>query len=112
AAVEEAVEVCRGRRAPVFLHLDTVRLWGHAGSDVETGYRPLEAIEAAEAADPVVRAARLLIERGAATPAALAEVVRAERARAREAAEVHGDAPKLGSREAVVAPLVPSDEGV
>ncbi|MDQ3709743.1 MAG: thiamine pyrophosphate-dependent enzyme, partial [Actinomycetota bacterium] len=38
-AVAAAIERCRTGRAPVFLHLPTVRLWGHAGSDVETTYR-------------------------------------------------------------------------
>jgi 2-oxoisovalerate dehydrogenase E1 component len=40
--------------APVFLHLDTVRLWGHAGSDVELAYRSLDEIEATEARDPIL----------------------------------------------------------
>ena len=31
ARVREAVDLCRTSRGPVFLHLSTVRLWGHAG---------------------------------------------------------------------------------
>ena len=42
--VAEAVGWCRGRRAPVLLHLDTVRLWGHAGSDVEQHYRTADRV--------------------------------------------------------------------
>ena len=34
-----AVELVRGRRRPALLHLRTVRLMGHAGSDVESAYR-------------------------------------------------------------------------
>jgi 2-oxoisovalerate dehydrogenase E1 component len=38
-AVETAIAHVRGARQPVFLHLRTVRLWGHAGSDAEPTYR-------------------------------------------------------------------------
>ena len=37
---------CRIERSPIFLHMKTVRLMGHAGSDVEVGYLPLVDIEA------------------------------------------------------------------
>ncbi|MBO0722109.1 MAG: MFS transporter, partial [Blastocatellia bacterium] len=46
---EEAIRTCRDSRAPVFLHLHVTRLWGHAGTDVETTYHTLEEIAAAEA---------------------------------------------------------------
>src|SRR4029434_9476305 len=46
---EEAVDTCRRSRAPVFLHLSVTRLWGHAGTDVETTYRTVEEIAAEEA---------------------------------------------------------------
>ena len=48
-AVADAIDTCRMSRSPVFLHLDTVRLLGHAGSDVETQYHSLEEIEETEA---------------------------------------------------------------
>lgn len=67
-AAARAVEICRQERRPVFLHLRLVRLLGHAGSDVEQAYRSLEEIEAAEAADPVLATARLLIEHGWISP--------------------------------------------
>jgi 2-oxoisovalerate dehydrogenase E1 component len=35
----QAIRACRESRRPVFVHLDTTRLWGHAGTDVESGYR-------------------------------------------------------------------------
>ena len=58
-----AVELCRKRRTPVFLHLVVVRLLGHAGADVELTYHSGAEIEAAEARDPVrgnsLRAVRL-----------------------------------------------------
>ncbi|NOT31447.1 MAG: MFS transporter, partial [Planctomycetes bacterium] len=69
--VAAAIEHCRSTRTPTFLHLSTVRLWAHAGSDNELTYRTLAEIEAIEAADPLLRAARRLVETGAALPATL-----------------------------------------
>jgi 2-oxoisovalerate dehydrogenase E1 component len=59
---EEAVQYARSRRKPVFLHMCTVRLMGHAGADVEASYSALANIEAAEAQDPLLHTARILHE--------------------------------------------------
>jgi 2-oxoisovalerate dehydrogenase E1 component len=59
---EEAVQYARSRRRPVFLHMRTVRLMGHAGADVEASYAPLANIEASEAQDPLLHSARILHE--------------------------------------------------
>ena len=59
---EEAVGYARARRKPVFLHMKTVRLMGHAGADVEASYSALAAIETAEAQDPLLHSARILHE--------------------------------------------------
>jgi 2-oxoisovalerate dehydrogenase E1 component len=108
-AVGRAVDRCRSRRAPVFLHLDTVRLWGHAGSDLELSYRPIDEVEAAEARDPILRTARQLLATGAATPAELRAVVADVRTRVRAAAPDAVASRKLASAAEVVAPLAPDD---
>jgi len=59
---EEAVQYARSRRRPVFLHMRTVRLMGHAGADVEASYSALANIEAAESQDPLLHTARILHE--------------------------------------------------
>jgi 2-oxoisovalerate dehydrogenase E1 component len=59
---EEAIAYARVRRRPVFLHMRTVRLMGHAGADVESSYAPLANIEAGEAQDPLLHSARILHE--------------------------------------------------
>ncbi len=59
---EEAVRYARSKRRPVFLHMRTVRLMGHAGADVEASYSALANIEAAEAQDPLLHSARILHE--------------------------------------------------
>ncbi|MEO8511755.1 MAG: thiamine pyrophosphate-dependent enzyme, partial [Chloroflexota bacterium] len=62
--VAQVVSMVRRSRRPAFLHLSTVRLWGHAGSDAEQGYRTVEEIAAVEAHDPLLRNARRLVETG------------------------------------------------
>ena len=109
-ACTEAVEFCRTTRTPTFLHLKTTRLWGHAGSDVETTYRTLEEIDAIERTDPLLRNARRLVETGAATPEALRALVADTRARVMAVAEETARRPKLATRAAVVAPLAPWDD--
>jgi 2-oxoisovalerate dehydrogenase E1 component len=109
-AAATAVARCRERRAPVFLHLRCVRLWGHAGSDVETTYRTPAEIERIEAQDPILRNARRLVETGAAEPATLRAIVEDVRERVRAAADEAARRPKLATREAVIAPLAPYDE--
>lgn len=64
ATTAEAVRLARRRRVPVFLHISTVRLMGHAGSDLENTYRRPGEIDRAEAADPLLRSAAQVISEG------------------------------------------------
>ena len=104
-ATAEAVARCRRGRSPVFLHLETVRLWGHAGSDVEHAYRSQAAIEAAEARDPLLSVARALLASGTASSDELAALVADARHRVRKLADEVADDKPLGSRAAITAPL-------
>ena len=106
-AVGEAVDHVRERRGPAFLHLRTIRLWGHAGSDAEQGYRSLPEIEAVEARDPLLATAGLLVESGAATPEELRALVEETRARILAVAEEAARRPRLQTTEEVIAPLAP-----
>ena len=108
-ATAAAVEACRTGRRPVFLHLETVRLWGHAGSDVESGYRSAAEIEATEARDPLVRNAAWLIETGAAHPEKLARLVAEIRTDVHDRAMALVGRPTLTSQQAVTATLAPFD---
>ena len=105
--VGAAVAHVRTTRQPAFLHLRTVRLWGHAGSDAEHTYRPLSEIAAIEARDPLLRNARFLIETGVAAPDELAELVRETRHRVAAVAEEAARRPRLQTTEEVVAPMAP-----
>ncbi|MBI2815174.1 MAG: MFS transporter [Opitutae bacterium] len=100
---------CRRTRSPVFLHLHTTRLWAHAGTDVETSYRSLEEVEAAEARDPLLANAKRLVGLGAAAPAALLEIIRSVQARVDAACVAVTRAPKLTSAAEIVRPLAPFD---
>jgi len=57
-----AEQACRFKRKPVFLHMKTVRLMGHAGSDVELGYQSIKDLEDSENNDPLLHTSRILIE--------------------------------------------------
>src|SRR6185436_8391758 len=103
----EAVEHVRATRRPAFLHLRTVRLLGHAGSDVEQTYRALAEIEADEAADPVLATARLLVESGARTADQVRWQYEDLRARVAALADEAARRPRLGSAAEVIAPLAP-----
>ncbi len=105
----KAIDCCRRSRTPVFLHLHCVRLWGHAGSDVETGYRRLEEIEQSEAQDPILLNARTLVESGAAAPELLQKIIAGCRRDVAAEAETAADSPRLASREEVMKPLAPFD---
>ncbi|MBM3989604.1 MAG: MFS transporter [Planctomycetes bacterium] len=109
-AALEAIEWCRATRRPAFLHLETTRLWGHAGSDVETTYHNLAQIEALEARDPLLRNAKRLVACGAATPSQLRSLVRDTRERVNAASEEAARRPRLVTRESVVASLGRWDE--
>jgi 2-oxoisovalerate dehydrogenase E1 component len=104
-----AIQTCRSQHMPVFLHLRCVRLWGHAGSDMESAYLPPDKIQRIEAKDPILNTARRLIESGAARPDDLAALVRHTRDRVRAALASAVRRPKLATRAAVVEPLAPYD---
>ncbi len=64
AAAAESARYVREERRPVFLHLRTVRLMAHAGSDVESAYRAPDELTADLDRDPLVGTARLLVTAG------------------------------------------------
>lgn len=106
-AVDRAIGQCRRMRAPVLLHLDTVRLGGHAGSDAESAYlRPSE-IADMEARDPIVECARALVAAGLARADELSSIhAHAEAAVAAALAETR-DALPLTNAADVMRPLPP-----
>ena len=103
----EAAAWVRARKKPAFLHLRTVRLYGHAGADVPMTYMPKAEVEADEANDPLLHMARHLTETGALTPEEVLAIYgetceRVERVSARAV-----ERPKLATAGDVMASLVP-----
>jgi 2-oxoisovalerate dehydrogenase E1 component len=105
-----AVDFVRRTRRPALLHLRVVRLLGHAGSDVEQLYRTGEEIEAAEALDPVLATARMLVEHGAARPDALLALYEGYRSRCDALGREAEARPKLTTAAEVMRPLGPLRE--
>ena len=103
-----AANYVRTHRKPAFLHIRTVRLYGHAGSDVETTYRAAQSIAADEANDPLLHSVRLMDERGACSPQRALEIYEECGAQcARTAAEVT-TRPRLKTASDVAKSLLPS----
>lgn len=107
AVAAEAAEYVRSQRKPVFLHLRTVRLYGHAGADVPTTYLSKAEVEADEANDPLLHTVRLLRDAGVLEPQKALEIYQQTCARVdRIAAEVV-TRPHLQTAEQVAASLIP-----
>lgn len=103
----EAAAYVRTRRKPAFLHLRTIRLYGHAGADVPTTYLPREEVEAEEAQDPLLHSVRLLDRAGVMTPDQALAIYRETCARVERVA---GDAvrrPRLKTAAEVMASIIP-----
>lgn len=78
------------------------RLPGHAGSDAEIAYRSREQIAAAEARDPLLYSARLLIDLGILRPDQIIDLYRDTEERVNREAELATQRPKLNSAAAAV----------
>ncbi|MEW1848386.1 transketolase C-terminal domain-containing protein, partial [Nonomuraea angiospora] len=106
-AAVRAVRHVRERRSPAFLHLTTVRLMGHAGSDVEQAYRTQREIRADLERDPLVRTAELLVEAGQRTPEELLRMYESEREHVLRLALETTRSARLGSAKEVMEPIAP-----
>ncbi|WP_293268952.1 thiamine pyrophosphate-dependent enzyme [Neptunomonas sp.] len=103
----EAASYARHHRKPVFLHMRTVRLMGHAGSDAQTAYMANNAIEAAESQDPLLHTARLLIENNVLSTLQVCDLYEVMRERTARVAEQVITRPKLSTSTQVIEALIP-----
>jgi 2-oxoisovalerate dehydrogenase E1 component len=105
--VTEAAHYVRTRKKPAFLHIETIRLYGHAGADMPTTYLPRAEVEAEEANDPLLHSVRLLDQAGVLSPAqALAIYTETNDRIARISAEVV-TRPRLSTAREVMAAIIP-----
>jgi len=104
-----AVEHCRKRRRPTFLHLKVPRLLGHAGTDWEGDYMEIAAIEANEARDPLLAAARLAVASGCLAPDEVLALYEQSRTRVAQSAARAARRPRLETASEVTATIAPLD---
>jgi 2-oxoisovalerate dehydrogenase E1 component len=106
-----AARHARTRRRPVFLHMDCVRLYGHAGSDVQATYLTKAQIEEDEARDPLLYSAALLVEQDILTGHQILDLYNDTEAVLARIGEQAIARPKLTSSKDVMASLVPPNRG-
>jgi 2-oxoisovalerate dehydrogenase E1 component len=103
----EAGRYARKERRPVFLHMDTVRLYGHAGSDVQATYLSKSQIEQDEERDPLVYSAALMVEQDILRPRDILDIYHQTEARLDRIADQAIARPKLTTSRDVMASIVP-----
>ncbi len=103
----EAADYVRTRRKPAFLHVRTIRLYGHAGADMPTSYMSRDELEAEEANDPLLHSIRLLSEAGALTREQALSIYEETGARVERIAAEVVTRPRLKTAAEVMEHLVP-----
>ena len=103
----EAAAYVRERRKPAFLHIGTVRLYGHAGNDIPTSYLSREEVVEDEARDPLLNSVRLLAEADALEPDAALKIYEDTCARVTRIADQAVQRPRLQNAAQVMASLIP-----
>ena len=103
----QAAEYVRLRRKPAFLHIRTIRLYGHAGADLPTTYMPREEVEAEEANDPLLHSVRLLDQAGALAPEQALEIYKETLTRVDRIAAEAIKRPRLSNAAEVMASIIP-----
>jgi len=110
-AAHKAADWVRRHRKPAFLHLRTVRLYGHAGPDVVTSYLPKAEVEADEAHDPLLYSARGLATIGVSVEDILGIYTQTLEEVAQAAVEM-AEVPRLTSASDVMQSLIPPHRAV
>ncbi len=104
-ATQYAVDTCRTKRMPVFLHLRCERVWGHAGSDADGEYRLPHELASAERTDPVLLTAQSLLDAGVLDGPQLVDQIEQALATVQRLSRDAVAMPKLTTRAAVMASI-------
>lgn len=97
----------RVKRKPAFLHLKTVRLYGHAGADVQQAYMSKERIENDEANDPLLHTARILMENDILGRDEILNLYETVWAQVENVSQKAIQRPRISSSKEVMASLIP-----
>jgi 2-oxoisovalerate dehydrogenase E1 component len=93
-AMSEAAAWCRQRRGPALVHATVTRPYSHSHSDDERAYKSADERAEEASRDPLTKLSALLLDRGIASEADLAEIARSVDQEVTEAAESALKAPK------------------
>lgn len=104
---KQAEKMARQLGKPVFLHMRTVRILGHAGSDAEFVYRKESEIEATEFQDPLLHSARILLENNILTAQEIIRIYENIERRIAQVAQQTASKSKLENSEQVKASIIP-----
>ncbi len=100
-ASREAEYFARTKKKPVFLHMKTIRLMGHAGSDLEVTYNSVDNIAATEFNDPLLHTARIILENGLASQEEIVKLYNDMAARVKSVSDYCEKRPQLEKAEEV-----------
>ncbi len=103
----EAADYVRRHKKPAFLHLSLVRLYGHAGSDMQQTYLSKDVFEGWEDDDPLLHSARLLIEKGVLSGAEVMAIYDEAEAQCARVAKDVVTRPRLQTASDVMASVIP-----
>ncbi len=104
---QEAQNYVRKNRRPAFLHFKCVRLYGHAGADMQIAYMSQEQIDTDEANDPLLHSASLLIQNNIMTHDQILDLYNGVEKDVAKQAEKAIKKPKLTTAKQVMASIVP-----
>ena len=105
--VQRAVNFCRYERKPVFLHLKTTRLMGHAGTDFEVDYREISELEAEEAKDPLLKSAEIAVRSGVLSAADILELYERMNKRCMDSAYKADEQKRIETQAEILESLAP-----
>ena len=103
---KKASDYTRKSRRPTFFHLKTVRLLGHAGSDIESLYHSTKHIENAEAQDPLLHSARIMVDQGILSARQILEIYHRTGERVLRVCKEATNRPKLDTAAKVASSIV------
>lgn len=109
--ISAAAHIRRYRR-PVFLHLSCVRLYGHAGSDMQTAYLDKSEVERDEADDPLLHGAALAIGQGIMSANGILDTYHQLDERIDRISREVITRPKLTTPDAVMESLIPAARNI
>lgn len=106
--MSQAANIARNLHKPVFLHMNTVRLLGHAGSDSEFAYRSAEQIEQAEWQDPLLHSAGILLEHDVLSAEQIVDIYLSVEERVERVSKLAAAKPKLQTADQIMESVVPA----